>query len=252
MMKITFLGSGTSHGVPVIGCNCPVCTSTNPKNNRTRASIWVRNENTSVLVDTSTDFRTQAIREGLSTLDAIFFTHAHADHLHGLDDIRPISKNITIPVYGNQRTLEELKFRFDYVFKETQRGGGKPKIELHELTGSTVIIGSIKVTPIPIKHGILDILGFRFGNAAYLTDCSFIPESSLVLLKDLDVLLIGALRIKPHETHFSISQAIETANVLKPAMTYLTHLCHNVEHETLSKELPGNIQPAWDGLSVEL
>lgn len=251
-MEIVFLGSGTSHGIPTIACACPVCTSENPKNNRTRASVWIRTGGRSLLIDTSTDFRIQAIREKITKLDVILFTHAHADHLHGLDDIRPLCWDKRIPVYGNSPTLSEIRRRFSYIFEDTQRGGGKPKIDLMELGETAEDIGGVRVQPIPIKHGSLDILGFRIGDFAYLTDCSEIPSESYDLLHDLDTLVIGALRDRPHETHFSVSQALAEVEKLRPARTYFTHLCHNLEHEELKSRLPSGVEPAFDGLILKL
>lgn len=248
-MKVTFLGTGTSHGIPVIGCTCSVCTSTNPKNKRSRCSVWVEDENTSIVIDTAPDFRQQALRQGIGTLDAILFTHAHADHVHGLDDIRPFSWTQTVPVYGNRATIEEIQVRFQYIFIETQKGGGKPKILLNEIKTSFQI-GTLAVIPVPIFHGKLNILGFRIGSFAYITDCSGIPEESYPLLTDLDVLVIGALRYKAHETHFSVSQALAEIEKIKPRRAYFTHLCHRIEHASLSSELPGHIRPAWDGLTL--
>jgi len=233
----------------MIGCSCEVCTSLDQKNNRTRSSIWIEYKDTSILVDTTTDFRTQAMREGIHDIDAILLTHAHADHIHGLDDIRPFSYNHAIPVYGNSPTLEELRCRFEYIFMETQRGGGKPKIDLHTVD-SPFYIGSIEIVPVPIMHGSLTILGFRIGTFAYLTDCSGIPEESYSLLHDIDLLVIGALRYKDHETHYSVSQAIKQIERIGAARAYLTHLCHRLEHTTLLDELPGHIRPAWDGLTL--
>lgn len=248
-MKVTVLGSGTSHGIPVLGCDCAVCTSLDPRNKRTRCSVWVESETTSLIIDTPPDFRMQGLREGLHDVHGIFYTHAHADHLHGLDDIRPFCWTKRIPVYGNLPTIEEIRERFSYIFRETQRGGGKPKIELLHMNGP-VTLGDITVIPVPIKHGKLDVLGFRIGNFAYLTDCSGIPEESYGLLRDLDVLIIGALRYRDHETHFSVSRALVEVEKIRPRQAYFTHLCHRLDHETLDGETPDNVSPAWDGLTL--
>ncbi|TFG62402.1 MAG: MBL fold metallo-hydrolase [Spirochaetales bacterium] len=251
-MQIIFLGTGTSHGIPCIACSCAICTSSDPKNARTRASIWIRHRHLSLLIDTSTDFRFQAIREGMTSLDAIFFTHAHADHLHGLDDIRPLCRDKTMPVYGNEATLTEIRSRFNYIFEDTQKGGGKPKIELISLGNGAVDLGDLAVQPVPIKHGSLDILGFRLGGFAYLTDCSGIPEESYKLLENLEILVIGALRDKPHETHFSVPEALAEIGRIRPERAYFTHLCHNLEHQELLSRLPPNVEPAYDGQVLDL
>lgn len=259
-MQCIVLGSGTSHGVPVIGCSCPVCTSDNPKNNRTRSSLWVHKpaapvqshhkRELSILFDTSTDFRTQALREGINTLDAVFLTHAHADHIHGLDDVRPLTYDKTIPVYGNRETIEEIRRRFDYIFKSTQKGGGKPNIELRIIEEHEITIGDITVTAVPIKHGELDILAYRINDLVYCTDCSFIPEPSFRVMKGCKTLVIGALREKPHATHFSVGQALESTERIKPVRAYLTHICHKLEHDALTRRLPNGVEPAWDGLRI--
>ncbi|MBN2656609.1 MAG: MBL fold metallo-hydrolase [Spirochaetales bacterium] len=253
-MTITIMGSGTSHGVPVVGCACPVCLSENIKNKRSRASILVRENGTDILIDTATEFRLQAIRENVMKLDAIFYTHSHADHLHGLDDIRSLSRDREIPLYGSGKDIEEIKKRFPYIFNSTlQKGGGKPRVEPHALRGEAVSIGSLEIKPIPLKHGKLDIYGYRFNNkAAYLTDCSDIPDESLALLKNLDVLIIGALRYKPHPTHYNIEQALEVIKKISPGRAYLTHLCHDLDHDQLENELPGGVFTAYDGLKIDL
>ena len=250
-MKITVLGSGTSHGVPVIGCSCSVCTSKNPKNKRTRSSIWIQAEGLSILVDTSTDFRTQAVREGIRTLDLILYTHAHADHIHGLDDIRPLCRKVPIPVWGSKDTIEEILRRFDYIFRNTQKGGGKPKIDPHIIKDGPIRIGNLKIEPIPLKHGSLDILGYRLGPFAYLTDCSGVPGTSMDKLKGIQYVIIDGLRHEPHATHFSVGEAVEVIRELGPEKAYLTHICHSIEHKALAEELPPGIEPAWDGLIID-
>ncbi len=251
MMTITFLGTGTSHGIPTVGCSCPVCTSENLKNKRMRSSLWIRSADSSLLIDTSPEFRLQALREGMKRLDAVLFTHAHADHSHGLDDIRPLCREKPIPVYGNASTLEEIRQRFSYIFRKTQIGGGKPRIELHTVNEGKFRIGALEIAPVPIMHGDLVILGYRIGDIAYLTDCSRIPEQSYALLADLRILILGALRYRPHETHFSIEQASREVEKIAPQKAYFTHFCHDIDHDRLSSELPSNIRPAFDGLSIE-
>jgi phosphoribosyl 1,2-cyclic phosphate phosphodiesterase len=248
-VKITFLGTGTSHGIPMIGCSCDVCVSENPKNKRTRCSVWIEEQDTSILIDTATDFRTQALREGIHDIDAVLLTHAHADHVHGLDDIRAFTYRHPIPVYGNAPTIDEVTQRFAYIFTETQEGGGKPKIDLHTVS-RPFHVGPVRIVPVPITHGELSILGFRIGDFVYLTDCSGIPEESYAYLQNIDVAVIGALRYRPHETHYSVSQAVAEIEKISPRRAYLTHLCHRLEHETLLRELPRHIRPAWDGLTL--
>ncbi len=257
-MLITVLGSGTSFGVPSINCNCPVCTSEDPHDKRTRASIWIQSRNTSVVIDTSTDFRQQALREKISTVDGLLITHCHADHVHGLDDIRPYTFRNPVPVFGNEWTMTEFKDRFSYLFHQTQRGGGKPRISIHTISNimlennDTIKIGELEFLPVPMKHGDLDVLGYRIDDFAYLTDCSSIPDSSFAKLKGVKYLIIDALRYKPHSTHFSIPEAIEAARRIGAEKTWFTHLCHDTLHKDLKQDLPGGIAPAFDGLKVKI
>ena len=257
-MRVIFLGTGTSHGIPVVGCDCPVCTSKDEHNRRTRASVWIQIETgdgvRSIVIDTATEFRLQAVRAGLSRLDAILLTHPHADHLHGLDDVRPLCNHEhPIPVYGAEDTLKELSRRFDYIFHPRQKGGGVPNLVLRTITGGVLFkIQGIPILPVTVKHGKLEILGYRIGRFAYITDCSFIPEETYPLLVGLDVLVLGALRRRPHPTHFSIPEALEVVERINPQMTYLTHLCHEVEHEEIKKELPAGVAPSFDGLELDL
>ena len=251
-MKITVFGSGTSHGIPVVGCRCDVCTSIDYKDKRTRSSILVQHNGAGILVDTSTDFRRQAIREGLSRLDAVLITHAHADHIHGLDDIRSLTWEKSLPVYAAQNAADEIRTRFDYVFKKTQIGGGKPNIDIRVIDSGELNVCGIDVLPIPIKHGDLDIFGYRFANFAYLTDCSGIPQESYRFLAGVEYLIIGALRYRPHATHFSIGEASEAAAKIGAKRTWLTHLCHDVSHMGLVKDLQNGVNPAYDGMILTL
>ncbi len=251
-MHLTFLGTGTSHGIPVIGCKCNVCRSKNKKNKRSRSSVWIRGTACSILIDTSLDFRNQALENNITDVDSILYTHSHADHLHGLDDVRIFCRGKSIATYGDSKTLSDIKKRYSYIFRKTQKGGGKPSLELKTIGKNGVKIGEISVIPIPIQHGRLKILGYRLNNIAYLTDCSHIPEKSITLLQKLDVLIIGALRYKKHKTHFSISEAVEAIERLSPKRAYLTHLCHDIDHDVLLKKLPEKIEPAYDGLEIEI
>jgi phosphoribosyl 1,2-cyclic phosphate phosphodiesterase len=239
-MKLTVLGSGTSHGIPVIGCDCPVCASEDPKDNRMRASLMVEGDDGErVVIDTGPEFRLQALRAKISSLDAVFLTHAHADHVHGLDDVRPLSWTRELPVYGNAKTMSELAERFAYVFQDTQRGGGKPRIKLNVVDGP-VLIGGLTLAPVPVKHGALDILGWRISEngkrpfAAYLTDTSAIPESSAELIRGPALLIVGALRERRHETHFSFEEALDAGAKLGAERVCLTHICHNHFHREIA------------------
>ena len=238
----------------MVDCDCEVCRSSDPRDNRTRSSILVEEGDVRILVDTSTDFRFQALRAGIDRLDAVLMTHAHADHLYGLDDTRTLSWDAPLPVYGNSDTMREIEMRFDYVFKKTQKGGGKPNLQLYPLSGEPVSVSGIKVLPVPVKHGNLDIYGYRFENFAYLTDCSSIPEESYSLLEGVTRVVIGALRYRPHATHFNFAEAIEALERIGPERAWFTHLCHNAGHSSLSLELKNRrnprIQPAYDGLVI--
>ena len=252
-MKLTFLGTGTSHGVPMIGCDCTVCTSTDPRNMRTRSSALIETDGISLLIDTSPEFRLQILRENIRQIDAILYTHAHADHLFGLDDIRRFNdmSRKAICCYGSAETLYTIRQAFDYIFIPTQAGGGKPQLELVNVD-TTFNVYNIQITPIPVLHGQLNILGYRIGDLAYITDCSSIPDSSMELLADLNTLILGVLRTEPHETHFSISQGLAIAQELKPKRVFFTHIAHRLDHETTNRALPQNIQLAHDGLQIEL
>ncbi|GHV30138.1 MBL fold metallo-hydrolase [Spirochaetia bacterium] len=235
------MGSGTSHGIPVIGCSCPVCTSPDPKDKRMRASLYIEGDDGErVVIDTGPEFRLQALRAGISSLDAVFLTHAHADHTHGLDDIRSLSYKQEMPVYGNEKTLAEIKERFSYAFQNTQQGGGKPRIRLSPVSGP-VQIGGLTLTPVPVKHGILDILGWKITGAVnknsfavYLTDTSFIPSPSLALIQSPEFLIVGGLRARPHETHFSFEQALSAGADIHARHVYLTHICHSHSHREIT------------------
>ena len=278
-MKLTILGSGTSHGVPVIGCTCPVCNSPDSKDKRMRCSLYIEGSaGERALIDAGPEFRLQALRAGISALDAIFLTHAHADHVHGLDDIRPLSREKSIPVYGNEGTIAEFRERFSYIFRETQQGGGKPHIELVVIS-KPLQLGGLYFFPIPLKHGNLDVLGWKITektknlmpgksnktiSAVYLTDCTYISDDSFAMIIEggpPDLAIIDGLRSRPHKTHFNFEQAIHAAIRIGAKQLYLTHICHdylNKEIEDYCRTFAGKLGctipmgPAWDGLVVEL
>lgn len=252
-MKITFLGTGTSMGVPTLGCECPVCASPDPRNKRTRASLLVSVRDHNLLIDTATDFRAQALRENLKRLDAVLYTHAHADHILGLDDLRPYSffQKFHIPCYGNQDTMDAVCEMFRYVFTEPQPGGSIPRIEPRVVDGFFEFRG-IPVQPVPVIHGKIPVLGYRIGSMAYVTDLSEIPEESYRLLEGLDVLVLGVLRYRPHPTHLSFDKALQIVKRIEPEQTFFTHISHDFDHERTGSELPTGVFMAYDGLSLEL
>ncbi|MCK9221785.1 MAG: MBL fold metallo-hydrolase [Limnochordia bacterium] len=253
MLEILFLGTGTSHGIPVIGCNCGVCQSSDPKNKRNRSSILLTQGDTNILIDTATELRLQALRFNITSVDAVLYTHFHADHVFGFDDLRRFNNNGSkpIPVYGNAETIEELRQCFAYVFRKTQEGSKKPLVTPQIIQPVPTVIHGLTFQPIPIYHGQLGIYGYRFGNVAYITDCSKIPEQSEKLLKDLDILILGVLRYRPHPTHFNLNQALKVIAKLKPNRTYFTHICHDFDHEQVQRELPPNCYLGYDGLRLE-
>ena len=249
------LGSGTSHGVPMIGCECSTCRSIDPRDRRSRASIYIQiNDGPSVLVDTTPDLRMQALAYGLKRVDAIVYTHSHADHIMGLDEVRRFNvlQKSAIPCYGDERTLDDLRRTYAYIFHpDTPRGGGVPQIVTARVAGE-FCIGPATFMPVPIMHGSRTILGYRIGSLAYLTDCSGIPDSSWPLLNGVGTLVIDALRERPHPTHLSVEQALGVADRLKPERTFFTHMCHDLAHEATCARLPHGVQLAYDGLAFEI
>lgn len=258
---LTLLGCGTSTGVPLISCRCAVCRSKNPKNKRLRASAWVQIKDPkqglkSILIDTSTDLRQQALRAKIPRIDAVLFTHPHADHCHGIDELRSYNflQNGSIPAYGNAWTSQELLSKFEYVFKAGPvEGGGKPQLDF-KLIDSKVEsfeVAGIPVTPISLQHGSKECLGYRFDSVAYITDCSYIASSSLDRLKGLSVLVLDCLRLEKHGTHFNLDQALEAISQLRPKKTFLTHLGHDFDYTRWAKKLPKGISLAYDGLKIK-
>ena len=249
------MGSGTSQGVPVIGCTCKVCRSADTRDKRLRTSIYVTSGDTAITVDIGPDFRQQMLVNGISDIDAVLLTHEHDDHVSGLDDIRPINFRLkkNIPLYGLPRVLDDLRARYRYVFDTTYDYSGKPRIDLVEINTAPLQIGSLKIQPIEVMHGNLDILGYRFGNFAYITDAKTIDEVWIERLQGLDVLILNALHRPRHYSHLNLEEAIEMIDRIKPQQTYLTHLSHHMGLAAdVELELPADVALAYDGLQLEI
>jgi len=252
-MTLKFLGTGTSTGVPIPTCRCPVCTSSDPRNKRNRPSILLEYDGRVVVIDTTPDFRTQALREGMTRLDAVVFTHHHADHIMGLDDTRVFyfRQQVPIAIYADARCMATIRTVFSYIFEGDYPFGGVGKLDPHLIEGPFDLWG-LTLIPVPVVHGNLPILGFRFGDTAYITDVSEIPESSFPLLESLDILIIDALRHKPHPTHLSLAQALSMVERLNPRRAFFTHIAHELGHQETNSTLPSHVQLAYDGLKLEL
>jgi phosphoribosyl 1,2-cyclic phosphate phosphodiesterase len=238
-------------GVPTLGCTCRVCTSADPRDRRTRPSIAVTWEGHRVVIDTGPDFRMQALREGIDHIDAVLYTHSHADHILGLDDLRPLSfrhKN-KLPLYADDEAANVIERIFDYTFDTGAWYPTRARVEMRRLGKSVEIEGAV-FQRIPLTHGKIEVAGFRFGNAAYLTDMNDIPESSFALLKDLDVVILDALRRTPHPSHATLEQAVGFVRRMQPRQAFFTHMSHDVLHAEINNELPENIQLAYDGLRI--
>jgi phosphoribosyl 1,2-cyclic phosphate phosphodiesterase len=254
-LKIHFLGTGTSQGIPVIGSNHPVCHSTNPKDKRLRVSIWLEWENASVVIDCGPDFRQQMLTCGCTKLDAILFTHEHSDHTAGIDEIRPFNfLHGDLPIYANGRVLKNLKKRFDYIFETENRYAGAPAVKSFEISeNQTFKINEKIIIPIKVMHGNLPILGFRIDDFAYLTDVKTVEPAEVKKLFGIKTLVINALRIEPHNTHFNLNEALAFIDILKPEKTYLTHISHVFGyHDEIQKMLPENVFVAYDNLILEI
>jgi phosphoribosyl 1,2-cyclic phosphate phosphodiesterase len=252
---LTFLGTGTSMGVPTLGCDCAVCTSTDPRNRRTRPSILLEYNSHIVLVDTGPDFHAQALREGIRHVDAVLYTHGHADHVMGFDDLRPLSFRLkgNMPVYADDETAKNIERIFEYTFRKEDRYPTSAQVEIHRIDptpGSGIDIFGACVRRIPVTHGRQEITGYRFGSAAYLTDMSDIPAESLPLLQDLDVLILDALRHEPHPSHSHIEKSVALVEQLKPRRAFFTHMGHDLDHEATDATLPPHIRLAYDGLKI--
>lgn len=262
-MEIVILGSGTSHGVPMIGCDCAVCRSVNPRNKRLRPSILVRNDGGAILVDTTPELRLQALANDVRRVDAVLMTHSHADHIFGMDDLRRFNDmtDAEIPVYGDERTLADIRRIYEYIFKPTQAGGGKPRLTLHPVAPQFELLG-LQIQSFHVLHGNLPVTAYRFDRpaganrpalrAAYVTDVSHIPDDALLRLENLDLLLLDAVQFEPHPTHFGLYQALDVIAQVKPRHALLTHLSHHFDHDAVNAQLPENVALAFDGMRISL
>ena len=254
-MKITILGTGTSQGVPVIGCDCAVCTSSDPKDKRLRVSVYVQTDDgTSILIDCSPDLRQQFLANKIEQVDAVLVTHEHNDHIIGLDDLRPINfkQGSTLPLYALPRVIKDLKARFHYVFSDNPYPGA-PRIQTHTIENNTFSINKLNISCIEVMHGPLPILGFRIGDFAYITDIKTIDDREKQKLAGLKLLVISTLRKKEHFSHMNLDETLALVKELNPDKTYLTHMGHRLaKHQELEEVLPEGIYPAFDGLTLEV
>jgi phosphoribosyl 1,2-cyclic phosphate phosphodiesterase len=254
--SFTFLGTGTSVGVPMIGCTCATCTSSNPRNHRYRCAVLIGLPQGTLLVDTPPELRLQLLREKVSTVNAVLFTHFHADHVFGLDDVRPLCKQLggPMPLYCQAAVEDKIRTAFSYAFKAENQQlpfGYIPRMTFHRITEEPFAVLGQRVVPVPLVHGPFDVFGFRFDDVAYCTDVSRIPDASWRLLQGVRILVLDALRPTPHPGHFSLSQALEVIAELRPEHAYLTHMSHDLEHEATNKRLPPGVELAYDGLKFE-
>ena len=252
--QAVILGSGTSHGVPMIGCTCAVCSSDDPHDTRLRPSVYLQlPDGVRVLIDTTPDLRAQALRHAVTRVDAILFTHSHADHIFGLDEIRRynVLQKSVVPCFGDRRTIDDVRRIFSYAFGRGAAGGGVPQLQTFVIDG-VFSLGRTEIVPVPVLHGSRQILGFRLGAFAYLTDTNQIPDASWPLLDGVELLVLDALRRRPHPTHFSVAEALEVVARLAPARTYFTHVCHDLPHAATSAGLPDGVELAYDGLTLDV
>jgi phosphoribosyl 1,2-cyclic phosphate phosphodiesterase len=253
-LKITFLGTGTSQGVPVIGCKCEVCQSLDYRDKRLRVSVLIETKNTTLVIDTGPDFRQQMLRERASRLDAILLTHSHKDHIAGLDDVRAFNflQEKGMPIFGTHDTLEQVKKEFYYAFEE-KRYPGTPELTLHEIDTDAFDVNGIKITPLPVMHMRMPVLGFRVGDFSYITDANYISDDTLKKIQGTKILVLNALQREKHLSHFNLTEALEQAKNIGAQQTYFTHVSHKMGlHQSVSSELPETISFAYDGLVVTL
>lgn len=254
-MKLIFLGTGTSQGVPVIGCKCEVCLSKNQKNKRLRPSVFIEFDKTNILIDVSNDFRLQMLQYDISHIDGVLLTHHHFDHISGIDDMRQYNfiQKSPINFYANRKTIKEVKTTFRYAFDDfTQKGGGLPQLDFNIIDDKAFFVNNLTIIPIQVFHGDLNILGFRINNLVYITDANYIPEKSFEKMMNLEILILNTLKYRPHPTHFNLDQSIEIAKRVNAKLTYFTHLCHDLEHDKVNSMLPDGIQLAYDGLEITI
>ena len=253
-MKVTFLGTGTSQGIPIIGSNHPVCLSTNPKDKRLRVSVLLEWDDFTILIDCSPDFRQQLLRTQCTRIDAVLFTHEHSDHTAGIDDLRPFYfRQGNLPIYAHQRVLDALKKRFDYIFRTENKYPGVLTLDTYAIQNTPFFVYNKKVTPIEVLHHKLPVFGFRIGDFAYITDAKTVPESEIEKLKNLDVLVVNALREEPHLSHFNLDEALAFINRIDPKKAYLTHISHHMGfHDEVQKKLPKSVFLAYDQLEISL
>ncbi len=253
-MQLTILGCGGSMGVPMLACDCEVCTSNEPRNQRTRTAALIQSPTTTILIDPGPDLRIQGLRHGLQQLDAVLVTHPHQDHIGGIDDLRPFTLQTqrTLPLYANQFTLDRILYQYDYAFASGESASTRPNLGLNQLDGAQFSIGDMTIIPLPIEHGSWQILGFRIGDLAYMTDVSHIPAPTFELLHGVKSLIIGALRHEPHPLHFTVAQALAAVERIQPQQAFFVHMSHSLDYTTEHANLPTHVQLAYDGLVVPI